>query len=72
MGDFIGFLIGLSIAIGVGVNMANINVSEKDFQEPLKLCSTNEGLKRVNFQVFSEPTVFCNNGAKFTIKETKK
>lgn len=72
MGDFIGFLISLSIAIGVGVNIANINVSEKDFQEPLKLCSTNEGLKRITFQVFNDPTVTCINGAKFTIKETKK
>lgn len=72
MGDFLGFILSLSIAMGIGVNLANINITEKDLQEPLKLCLSNEGLKKVSFKVFSEPSVMCNNGAEFTIKVINK
>ena len=72
MGNFLGFCILMIASMFAGVNMSFVNITEKSLEEPLKLCSANEGIKRVVLKVFDEPNVYCNNGAKFTSKKTKK
>lgn len=70
--DFTMFIIAIVGSMFFGIQLAGVNINESDIKEPVKLCETNEGLKTINFKVFDDATVTCINGAKFTIKETKK